>query len=264
MTCPPLTPLPPPSRPAPRAEVVVAPSMLHVATVAASLRADVAVCGQNAWHGGCGAFTGEVAAEQLADAGAAWVLLGHSERRAASHESDAYVSEKLRHAQAAGLRVIACVGETAEQRAAGDALAAVDAQLRAIAAQALSWGESLVLAYDPVWAIGTGLVATPEQVQEVHAELRRWLRCNVGADAAAGTRIIYGGSVGAASAAALARQPDVDGFLVGKSAWRAAEFAEIVGAAHAHVAAAAAAAREAQCGCAEAEAEAQRAKEAAQ
>jgi triosephosphate isomerase len=213
-------------------EVVVAPSMLHVASVAATLRPDIAVCGQNAWHGACGAFTGEVAAEQLRDAGATWVLLGHSERRAASHESDDYVSIKVHHAQEAGLAVLACVGETLAQRNAGETLAVVDAQMRAIAARldASAWGDRFVVAYEPVWAIGTGLVATPQQAQEVHAELRRWLRCHVGDHAADATRIIYGGSVVAASARELAAQQDVDGFLVGGASLKHA-FVDIIAAA---------------------------------
>jgi triosephosphate isomerase len=241
------------------AEVVVAPSMLHVASVAATLRKDVAVAGQNAcvpalcisqpacaltqapyslrrcrWHGPCGAFTGEVAAEQLRDAGANWVLLGHSERRAFSHESDDYVSTKVRHAQDAGLAVLACVGETLAERTAGATLAVVDAQMRAIAEHVASWGERLVIAYEPVWAIGTGLVATPAQVQEVHAELRRWLRESVGPEAAARTRLIYGGSVAPASAHQLARLCDVDGFLVGGASLKK-DFLDIIDAARDHV-----------------------------
>ena len=215
------------------AEVVVAPSMLHVVTVASTLRRDVAVAGQNAWHGPCGAFTGEVAAEQLSDAGATWVVLGHSERRASSHESDDYVSVKVQHAQAAGLNVLACVGETAAQRAAGETLQVVDAQMRAIAERVTAWGPGLVIAYEPVWAIGTGAVATPAQAQEVHAELRSWLRTNVGAAAAEATRIIYGGSVTPASARELALQPDVDGFLIGGYSMKH-EFVDIVRAGEAH------------------------------
>ena len=107
--------------------------MLHTLHVRRTLRPDVAVSGQNAWHGGCGAFTGEVAAEQLHDAGCAWVLLGHSERRTFSHESNSYVADKVRHAQDAGLSVLACVGETLAQRQAGEALATVDEQMRAVA-----------------------------------------------------------------------------------------------------------------------------------
>jgi triosephosphate isomerase len=207
--------------------------MLHVASVAATLRRDVGVAGQNAWHGACGAFTGEVAASQLRDAGARWVLLGHSERRAYSHESDEYVSEKVHHARAAGLRVLACVGESAAQRDAGETLAVVDAQMRAIASRVSVWDDSLVLAYEPVWAIGTGRVASPEQAQEVHAEMRRWLREHCGDAAADATRIVYGGSVTAASARALASQCDVDGFLVGGASLKH-EFVDIVRASEAH------------------------------
>ena len=145
------------------------------------------------------------------------------------------MSAKVAHAQAAGLRVLACVGETLAQRTAGDTLAVVDAQMRAIAANVVSWGEGLVIAYEPVWAIGTGLVATPEQAQEVHAELRRWLRAHVGEREAEATRLVYGGSVTAATAKALARQCDVDGFLVGGASLKH-EFTDIVQAAREHCA----------------------------
>lgn len=188
----------------------------------------MAVSGQNAWHGSCGAFTGEVAAEQLHDAGATWVLLGHSERRAFSHESNEYVAEKVRHAQDAGLAVLACVGETLAQREAGEALATVDEQMRAVAEHITTFGPRLVVAYEPVWAIGTGKTASPAEVQAVHAELRRWLGDFIGEHAAAGVRLVYGGSVTPANAAQLAAQPDVDGFLVGGASLRPADFVDII------------------------------------
>lgn len=206
----------------------MAPSMLHTELVCRTVRPEIAVAGQNCWHGPCGAFTGEVSAEQLRDCGCAWVLLGHSERRAFSHESDEYVSTKVHHALEASLGVIACVGETLAQRDFGRTLEVVDEQMRAIAANVPMWGERLVVAYEPVWSIGTGKSASPEQVQEVHAELRRWLRENVGEEAASVTRIVYGGSVSASNAPKLAALPDVDGFLVGGASLRGAEFAQIV------------------------------------
>jgi triosephosphate isomerase len=226
----------------PSAEVLVAPSMLHTVHVRRTLRPDVAVSGQNAWHGGCGAFTGEVAAEQLQDAGCRWVLLGHSERRAFSHESNGYVAEKVKHAQGAGLSVLACVGETLAQRQAGEALATVDEQMRAVMAEHLTcFGECLVVAYEPVWAIGSGHTATPVEVQAVHSELRRWLGDFIGEHAAAGVRLVYGGSVNASNAAELAQLPDVDGFLVGGASLKGPEFVDIIWKGfNAHTAAAAA------------------------
>lgn len=196
---------------------MLAPSLLHASAVVGSLRKDVAVAGQNCWHGPCGAFTGEIAAEQLRDVGCSWVLLGHSERRLLSHESNEYVSRKVLYARQAGLAVVACLGETADERAAGSTVAIVSAQLAAIAASLTSacWTASLVIAYEPVWAIGTGAVATPQQAQEVHAAVRAWIREHVGDAAAEATRIVYGGSVTAASAPALAAMRDIDGFLVG-------------------------------------------------
>ena len=223
------------------AEVLVAPGMLHTVHVRRTLRPDVAVSGQNAWHGGCGAFTGEVAAEQLRDAGCRWVLLGHSERRAFSHESNSYVAEKVKHAQDAGLAVLACVGETLAQRQAGEALATVDEQMRAVAEHITCFGDCLVVAYEPVWAIGTGQTATPVEVQAVHSELRRWLGDFIGEHAAAGVRLVYGGSVNAGNAAELAKLPDVDGFLVGGASLKGPEFIDIIWKGYnAHTAAAAA------------------------
>jgi triosephosphate isomerase len=165
----------------------------------------------------------------LAELGCRWVILGHSERRQYHGESDALVAAKLGAAVAAGLRPIVCVGETREQRESGEAQAVVRRQL-VEALQGQDDLERLVIAYEPVWAIGTGLTATPAQAQDMHAFIRGFLGDIAGVDAE-GTRLLYGGSVKADNAAHLFAGPDIDGALVGGAALVAAEFLAIVRAA---------------------------------
>ncbi|KAF0774883.1 hypothetical protein AaE_001419, partial [Aphanomyces astaci] len=174
-------------------EVVVAPPALHVACVASRLRKDVGVSGQDVWHHGAGAYTGEVSAELLKDAGAGYSIVGHSERREKG-ESNEEVARKAAYALSKGLSVIACIGETKTQRDANQTLQVVTDQLAAYAAHVKDWSK-VVVAYEPVWAIGTGLTASPAQAQDVHAGIRNWLKTNVSAAVANSTRIIYGGSV---------------------------------------------------------------------
>ncbi|KAF6137781.1 hypothetical protein GIB67_040489 [Kingdonia uniflora] len=207
-------------------EVVVSPSFVYLDTVKSSLRSDFHVAAQNCWVNKGGAFTGEVSAEMLANLEIPWVILGHSERRALLNESEEFVGDKVAYALARGLKVIACVGETLEQRESGSTMDVVAAQTKTIAERLLNW-TNVVLAYEPVWAIGTGKVASPAQAQEVHYELRKWLQENVSAEIAATTRIIYGGSVSGANCKELAGQPDVDGFLVGGASLKP-EFIEII------------------------------------
>ncbi|KAM3739750.1 hypothetical protein ACB098_08G045800 [Castanea mollissima] len=165
----------------------------------------------------------------LVNLGVPWVILGHSERRALLNETNEFVGDKVAYALSQGIKVIACVGETLEQRESGSTVAIVAAQTKAIADKVSNWAH-IVLAYEPVWAIGTGKVATPAQAQEVHLELRKWLHDNAGAEVAASTRIIYGGSVNGANCKELAAQPDVDGFLVGGASLKP-EFIDIIKAA---------------------------------
>jgi triosephosphate isomerase len=172
-----------------------------------------------------GAFTGDVAPKMLADLGCRWVILGHSERRHYHRESDALVSAKVAAAIEAGLRPIVCVGETLQQREAGDAEAVVAAQLQGSLGEQTSI-DGLVIAYEPVWAIGTGLTATPEQAQGMHAFIRGYLGNLAGMEGA--TRVLYGGSVRADNAAKLFAQRDIDGALVGGASLLAAEFLAIV------------------------------------
>ncbi|XP_021894606.1 triosephosphate isomerase, cytosolic isoform X1 [Carica papaya] len=207
-------------------EVVVSPPFIFLSFVKSLMRSDFEVAAQNCWVRKGGAFTGEISAEMLVNLGIPWVILGHSERRSLLKESDEFVGDKVSYALSQGLKVIACVGETLEQRESGSTMAVVAAQTKAISDKVSNW-TNVVLAYEPVWAIGTGKVATPAQAQEVHSDLRKWLKDNVSAEVAESTRIIYGGSVNGANCKELAAQPDVDGFLVGGASLKP-EFIDII------------------------------------
>uniref|UniRef100_A0A0C9QSE0 TSA: Wollemia nobilis Ref_Wollemi_Transcript_11965_1333 transcribed RNA sequence n=1 Tax=Wollemia nobilis TaxID=56998 RepID=A0A0C9QSE0_9CONI len=207
-------------------EVVVSPPFVFLALVKGLLRSDFAVAAQNCWVRKGGAFTGEISAEMLINLGIPWVILGHSERRLILNEAHEFVGDKVAYALSQGLKVIACVGETLEQREAGDTMNVVAEQTKAIAEKVKDWS-NIVIAYEPVWAIGTGKVATPAQAQEVHSELRNWLKVNISPEVADSTRIIYGGSVNAGNCVELAGKPDVDGFLVGGASLKA-EFVDII------------------------------------
>ncbi|CAI0411312.1 unnamed protein product [Linum tenue] len=178
-------------------EVVVSPPFVFLPLVKTTLRPDFHVAAQNCWVKNGGAYTGEVSAEMLVNLDIPWVILGHSERRSLLKESNDFVGDKVAYALAKGLKVIACVGETLEQREAGSTMEVVAAQTKAIAglAERVTDWTNVVLAYEPVWAIGTGKVATPAQAQEVHSELRDWLQANTSPEIASTTRIIYGGNI---------------------------------------------------------------------
>ena len=212
-------------------EVVIAPVFTALKTVADRLEgSNVRVAGQNcAAESKHGAHTGEVAADMLRDAGASHVIVGHSERRHIYGETDELVGRKVGAALAAGLSVILCVGETLEEREGGGAEAVVrrhlDGGLRGLTASDL---DRIIVAYEPVWAIGTGHTATPEQAQEMHAFVRRVLAERFSEEAADSIRILYGGSVKPDNVAGLMRQPDVDGALVGGASLEAESFARIV------------------------------------
>ena len=150
----------------------------------------------------------------IADTAIPWVITGHSERRTIFNETDQAVADKTAYAISNGLSVIACIGELLEERDAFKTMEVNERQLSAIAAKVNDWSK-VVIAYEPVWAIGTGKVATPDEAQEVHQALRSWLSSNVSPEVAEATRIIYGGSVKPANASDLAAKPDIDGFLVG-------------------------------------------------
>jgi triosephosphate isomerase len=180
---------------------------------------------------GSGAYTGEVSGQMLRDVGCSHVIVGHSERRALYGESDAIVATKFKAAQAAGLVPIACVGETLEQREAGETRAVIERQMAAVldAAGVQAFAKAVV-AYEPVWAIGTGKTASPEQAQEVHAFIRGMVAAR-DATIAAGLSILYGGSVKGGNARTLFAMPDIDGGLVGGASLVATEFLEIFRAA---------------------------------
>lgn len=192
---------------------------------------DIQVGAQNVSEYSTGAFTGEVSAAMLADCGCQYVIVGHSERRRLFGETEQCVAEKFMAAQAGSLIPILCVGETLAQREAGQTLAVVSSQLKAVLEKAgIESFRKAIIAYEPVWAIGTGITATPEQAQEVHAAIRQWLGCE-DATVAEGVRILYGGSVKAANAATLFACPDIDGGLIGGASLDATEFLAICQAA---------------------------------
>jgi triosephosphate isomerase (TIM) len=205
------------------AEVAICPPFPYLSQVAEQLEATPLAWGaQNVSEHAQGAYTGEVSAAMLKEFGCRYVIVGHSERRQLYGESDAQVAAKFVAAQAAGMTPILCVGETLAEREAGRTQEVVARQLDAVLATA-SFASAAVLAYEPVWAIGTGRNATPEQAQAVHAFLRERVSGE--------TRILYGGSVKAQNAAAIFAMPDVDGGLIGGASLVANEFIEIVRAA---------------------------------
>ena len=177
-----------------------------------------------------GAFTGEVSMPILKDYGINWLILGHSERRTYYGETNEIVAEKVSAAYKQGFTVIACIGETLKEREAGTTEKVVLGQLEAIAKllPKEAWTK-IIIAYEPVWAIGTGKVATPEQAQEVHALIRKWMSEHIDADIAANLRILYGGSVNGQNAAELYKKEDINGFLVGGASLKP-EFTQIIDA----------------------------------
>lgn len=215
--------------------VGVAPTFTAIPAVAKILEASTVVtCAQDCFWEPSGAWTGELSAPLLADAGATWTIVGHSERRQHFGDTNESVGRKAQAALAGGLGVIACVGETLAERDGQRTLDVVDAQLSGLPQiDSAVARDRLVIAYEPVWAIGTGRTATPAQAQEVHAHIRKRLRERFGAEVGAAIRIQYGGSVKPGNAQALMAQPDIDGALVGGASLEAADFIAIVKAASA-------------------------------
>jgi triosephosphate isomerase len=213
-------------------EVVIAAPMLHLQTFKKLVRPEIAACAQDvAFTIGYGAFTGEHTADMLVDAGIHWTLTGHSERRVGfgyAGETSHVVGVKTKNAINKGMSVMACIGEQLAQRQDGTTMTVCAEQLEAIKAS-LSLGDwkKVVIAYEPVWAIGTGVVATPQQAQDTHREIREWLAKNISADVAAETRIIYGGSASGSNCGALYAMADINGFLVGGASLKA-EFVDII------------------------------------
>ena len=214
------------------AEIVLAPPFTALAAVAAACHgSNVAAAAQNVHWEPRGAFTGEVSPAMAQDAGASHVIVGHSERRHLFGEDDGAINRKTRAVLAAGLTPIVCIGETLAEREADETAAVLERQLDG-GLSGLTAAEvgSIIVAYEPVWAIGTGRTATPEQAQKAHAHVRLRLAALAGQETADGCRLLYGGSVKPANAAGLSAQPDIDGALVGGASLDPHSFAGIVAA----------------------------------
>jgi triosephosphate isomerase (TIM) len=215
-------------------EVVVCSSFIHLSTILETLRSDMAIGAQDVGvNPGCGAQTGEVNASQLADLGCTWVIAGHSERREGfgmTGEPNDVCASKCKVAVKAGLNVMFCIGEKAEERENGTTMDVCASQLEPLAKilEADDWAK-VAIAYEPVWAIGSGLTATPEMAQETHKSIREWIASNVSEGIAKAIRIQYGGSMKGANAAGLLAQPDIDGGLIG-GASLSADFFNIINA----------------------------------
>jgi triosephosphate isomerase len=210
-------------------EIAIAPPFTALAALRDALaQSAVSLAAQNAHPESHGAFTGEISVGMLADVGVRWVILGHSERRQLFAESDAFIAQKVRAVQAAGLGAILCVGETLPEREAGKTFDVLAKQLTGSLAEAnAERARELVIAYEPVWAIGTGRTASPAQAQEAHAFVRSRLRERFAA-AADTIRIQYGGSVKPDNAKQLMAQPDIDGALVGGASLDPESFSAII------------------------------------
>jgi len=214
-------------------DVAVCPPSLYLEAVGQAIKNSAVRLGaQNCYHESKGAFTGEISPQMLFDIGCAYVILGHSERRQIFKESSGDVNRKVLAALAVGLTPIVCVGETLDQRQSGQTAAVVREQMEgSLAGLTPDQSKNIVVAYEPVWAIGTGQVATPQQAEEVHADLRRLLENRYNSEVAGAVRIQYGGSVNAENAASLLGQPNIDGALVGGASLKADSFLAIVSAA---------------------------------
>jgi triosephosphate isomerase (TIM) len=211
-------------------DVLVAPPSISIPAVAERLKhTGIAIAGQDLHPSVNGAFTSQISGAMLKEAGCEYVLVGHSERRSLFGDDDVAINAKVHAAFRAGLLPILCIGETLEQRESGAAIEVVTQQLSAgLAGLEPDQVVSTTIAYEPVWAIGTGVTASPQQAQAMHADIRAWLANNYPAFVAKQTRLQYGGSVKPANAAELLNQPDIDGALVGGAALNADSFVAIV------------------------------------
>jgi len=198
-------------------DIVCAPPALFIKDFVASKPSHVQVAAQNCYHAKEGAFTGEISPEMLKEAGCTWVILGHSERRTLFNEDDEFLKKKIDYVlNKTDVNVIACIGESLQERESGKTNEVVERQVKAYQEKISNdQYNRVVIAYEPVWAIGTGKVATPQHAQEVHEHLRKIIEKNANGDIAKKVRIIYGGSVSGSNCKELAQQADIDGFLVG-------------------------------------------------
>lgn len=203
-----------------RVEVIIAPIFVQIPAVQHALtNKNVKVAAQNSSATGLGAYTGEIAPAHLPDIDVHWVILGHSERRRYNHETDEVVAQKTKLALDSNLSVILCIGETLEQREANKTLEVIATQLNAVKGSLKAEDYArIVVAYEPVWAIGTGKTASPAQAEDVHKYIREYLAKEISQQVSDATRIIYGGSVTDANAEELIKQANIDGFLVGGAA----------------------------------------------
>jgi triosephosphate isomerase len=214
------------------AEIIVAPTFVNLASAVDHLEfTNIDVAAQNMHQAENGAFTGEISADMLKSIGVNTVIIGHSERRAYFQESDAMLAEKVNTALKHQMRIIFCFGEELKDRQSKNHFTIVENQLRngLFHTEAKDWN-SIVLAYEPVWAIGTGETATPDQAQEMHAFIRETIRKQYGSEVAEQVSILYGGSVKPDNAKEIFSKPDVDGGLIGGAALKASDFAAIVSA----------------------------------
>ena len=216
----------------PNCDVIIGTPFIHLATVAELVKGSpIAVAAENCADHASGAYTGEVSAEMVASTGATYCIIGHSERRTYYGETYEILREKVQLALANNLRPIFCIGEVKEEREANRQNEVVKAQLEGSVfnLSAEDFGK-LVIAYEPVWAIGTGLTATPEQAQEIHAYIRSLIAEKYGKEVADNTSILYGGSCNAKNAAGLFANPDIDGGLIGGASLKADDFCAIINA----------------------------------
>jgi len=210
-----------------KVEVIICCTAIHGATVMSKFKdTKIEVCMQNISKTGQGAFTGEITAKMAKEVGYTWALIGHSERRSLYGETIPDTVDKLKAAQEAGLKVMFAIGEKLEEREGGKTDEVNQTQLEPVLDVVADW-DNFVIAYEPVWAIGTGKVATPEQAQETQANIRKFVESKKGADIAAKVRIQYGGSASPANIEGLACNPDIDGFLVGGAALKP-EFTKMI------------------------------------
>lgn len=213
-------------------DVLVAPPFINIPAVREAIGSSkIILSAQNMYYETSGAYTGEIAPQMIAENGCTHVILGHSERRNLFGESSELVNKKVEAAVRAGLIPVVCIGETIEEREAGKTFDIIREQLTGSLAYFSSEGSipvSTIIAYEPVWAIGTGLTATPEQAQEVHGYIRNWIRENFDQESSDKIRILYGGSVKPGNAADLMSRPDIDGALVGGASLKADSFLGII------------------------------------
>lgn len=216
-----------------RVDVAVGPPFVYLAAVKEAVGdSGVTVAAQNAYFEEPGAFTGETALDMIMDVGCQWVILGHSERRHVLGETDELINKKVRAALDKRLGVILCVGELIEERKSDKTNDVLDRQMEGgLADVTAEQMENVVIAYEPVWAIGTGETATPDQAESAHAHLRNWMQSRYNPEVAEATRIQYGGSVKPDNAAELLAQPNVDGALVGGASLKPESFIPIIEAA---------------------------------